>query len=435
MKNFNNNGMELWEVNSYLKREPHWIAKWGTAVFFVFFLLVLFFASIFSFNEVVSTQVMVTTTSPPLHILTKQTGRISSVNYFPGDTVQKDAVLGVLENTSETDDVLEIEKNLLSDSVGIKDLENLNRQFPPDLTLGLKILPAYNQFLTSYHRLILYRSLDDKGIQELELKKRTNNKDLAIANKQEEYHSIQRKIILAETSLERYRSLYSKGVVSRQDLELMEVNLLNAEREFRVLNQNLNQLRLEKTTLNRTQDLMYNEEFKKENVFISDFLLARQNLSAAISEWKEEYLLRSPITGRISFFDVWGKYQNVKQGETVFTIVPLIKGHFIGKCKVPIRNSGKVKEGQKVLIKLENYPYREWGLLSGEVQTISEVPSLDDNPGYVVYVKVNGLVTSYGKKLEFRQEMLGNAEILLEKMTLLDRIFYRFRGLWSNARS
>lgn len=435
MKKFNDNGMELWEVNSYLKREPHWIAKWGSAMLIIFFLMVLFFASIFSFNEVVSTQVMVTTTSPPLHILAKQKGRISSVNYFPGDTVQKDAILGVLNNTSETDDVLEIEKNLISDTVGIQDLENLFRQFPPDFTLGLKILPAYNQFLTSYHQLILYRSLGDKDIQELELMKRANNQDLAIENKKEEYNTMKRKMVLAETSLERYRSLYSKGVVSRQDLESMEVNLLNAQREFKVLSQNLNQLRLEKTTLNRTQDLMHNEEFKKENAFISDFLLARQNLSAAISEWKEEYLLRSPITGRISFFDVWGKYQNVKQGETVFTIVPLIEGQLIGKCKIPVWNSGKVKKGQRVLIKLENYPYREWGLLEGEVQNISEVPSLDDNPGYVVYVKVDGLVTSYGKKLEFRQEMLGNAEILLEKMSLLDRIFYQFRGLWSNART
>src|SRR5690606_36584589 len=127
-----------------------------------------------------------------------------------------------------------------------------------------------------------------KDIQELELMKRTNNQGLAIANKQEEYHTMKRKMVLAETSLERYRSLYSKGVVSRQDLESMEVNLLNAQREFRILSQNLNQLRLEKTTLNRTQDLMHNEEFKKENAFNSEFLLARQNLSAAISEWKEE---------------------------------------------------------------------------------------------------------------------------------------------------
>src|SRR5690606_20276356 len=140
-------------------------------------------------------------------------------------------------------------------------------------------------------------------------------------------------------------------------------------------------------TINRTQKLLQNEEFKKENAFNSDFLLAKQNLLAAIYEWKEEYLLRSPIEGRISFFDVWGEYQNVKQGQTVFTIVPLTKGDFIGTCKIPCRNSGKVKEGPRALIKLETYPYREWGFLNGEVQTISEVPNLDSDPGYVVYVK------------------------------------------------
>jgi hypothetical protein len=82
---------------------------------------------------------------------------------------------------------------------------------------------------------------------------------------------------------------------------------------------------------------------------------------------------------------------------------------------------------------LENYPYREWGSLKGEVKTISEVPRTGENEGYVVYVKIKDLVTSYGRTLEFKQEMIGSAEIILEEVTLLQRIFYQFRNLWSNT--
>lgn len=101
---------------------------------------------------------------------------------------------------------------------------------------------------------------------------------------------------------------------------------------------------------------------------------------------------------------------------------------------MPIRNSGKIKPGQRVIIKLENYPYREWGTIDGEVKIISEVPTKGENEGYVVYVQIMDLVTSYGKTLEFKQEMIGSAEIVLEEITLLERIFYQFRHLWSQTK-
>ncbi|CAN0500975.1 unnamed protein product, partial [Scytosiphon promiscuus] len=137
-------------------------------------------------------------------------------------------------------------------------------------------------------------------------------------------------------------------------------------------------------------------------------------------------------SGLVSFYEVWGSHQNIKEGEIVFTVVPLDGDKLLGKCQVPIRNSGKIKPGQRVIIKLENYPYREWGTLNGEVDIISEVPRTGDNEGYVVYVKVKNLVTTYGKTLQFRQDMVGSVEIILEEVTLLQRIFYQFKNLWAN---
>ena len=142
--------------------------------------------------------------------------------------------------------------------------------------------------------------------------------------------------------------------------------------------------------------------------------------------------MKSPIDGRLSYFEVWGEYQNVEKGESIYSVVPQIQQDLIGKCIIPIRNAGKLKKGQKVNLKLENYPYHEWGMLRAKVGSISEVPKGGNNPGYVVYLVVEDLKTSYGKELEFHQELNGTAEILLKEVTLIERIFYQFRHLWSN---
>lgn len=39
------------------------------------------------------------------------------------------------------------------------------------------------------------------------------------------------------------------------------------------------------------------------------------------------------------------------------------------------------------------------------------------------------LITSYGKKIKFKQEMLGQAEIITEDLRLVERIFYQFRSI------
>ncbi|MCL1677132.1 HlyD family secretion protein, partial [Elizabethkingia meningoseptica] len=100
----------------------------------------------------------------------------------------------------------------------------------------------------------------------------------------------------------------------------------------------------------------------------------------------------------------------------------------IGRLTVPSTNSGKIMEGQKVLIKLDNYPFQEFGIVEGRVRNMSSVPDKDGN----YYVDVNipkGLTTSFNKKLIFNKELKGNAEIVTKDLRLIERFFYQFRKL------
>src|SRR5690606_24350400 len=116
--------------------------------------------------------------------------------------------------------------------------------------------------------------------------------------------------------------------------------------------------------------------------------------------------------------------------DVVFTIIPNNLNGIIGRVLVPLNNSGKLKKGQKVLIKLENYPYQEWGKLRGEILSISNVPK-DQTLQYTAIVELDSLVTSYKHTLEFKQKMKGEAEVIVDEITLMERLLYPVKEMFN----
>ena len=82
--------------------------------------------------------------------------------------------------------------------------------------------------------------------------------------------------------------------------------------------------------------------------------------------------------------------------------------------------SGKIKSGQRVNIKVNGYPYMEYGTLQGIIRTISMVPNENN---YAIEVDLtDGLKTNTGKILDFTGELTGLAEIITDDRSLFDRI-------------
>jgi multidrug resistance efflux pump len=152
-----------------------------------------------------------------------------------------------------------------------------------------------------------------------------------------------------------------------------------------------------------------------------------QHLKLQIETWEQTYLVIAPFDGIVSLFNYWNVNQAITQGDEVLSIVPSQKQEMIGKLILPLQNSGKLKAGQTVNIKLNNYPYQEYGMLKGVVRNISVIPQKQN---YSVEVALpEQLTTTYQKKLEYKEEMQGSAEIVTEELTLFKRIFYQFRKL------
>ncbi len=414
-----------------LQREPGWVLRNGIIVTFVFFVLVILLAFNFPFNEVIEGKVIVTSQNPPVTIKAKSKGKILAMNFQPGDLVLEGDIIGELENSSNSKDIQYLKTNLNTD-FNIRSIDELEDVFPSNLKLGNDLQGYYNAFINNYHLLILDATHNDLNIQDFQLKQELSNQVNSIKSKREELSIANRNLEVSGLNYRRFQELFKKGVISMVDLEKAEKDFLSEQREFQLLNQQYNQLILDDKLIHAKFQLTTNNYLRNQDNLEVNLLLSQQNLLGAIQKWEDTYLLKSPINGSLSYFEIWGEYQNVEEGESVFSVVPTTNQDLIGKCIIPIHNAGKLKRGQKVNLKLSNYPYQEWGIVRAKVGSVSQVPKGGDDPGYIVYLTIEDLKTSYGKELELHQELNGTAEILLQEVTLIERIFYYFRHIWSN---
>jgi len=102
----------------------------------------------------------------------------------------------------------------------------------------------------------------------------------------------------------------------------------------------------------------------------------------------------------------------------------------VGTLTIPQDNAGKIKVGQRVLIKFQSYPFEEYGMVEGVVSSIPQL-STQDNKSFFALVKLpNGLKTNHNRLLTYSYGMTANAEIITEDLRLIERIFYTIRKVF-----
>ena len=162
-----------------------------------------------------------------------------------------------------------------------------------------------------------------------------------------------------------------------------------------------------------------------------DLLVALQEavktLSGGLASWDRSYVLRAPITGKVSLSRFWAYSQFVHAGDEVLAIVPTKAGPPLGESLCQSAARVRSTLGSLCFIRLENYPSEQCGFLKGRIAVISPVPL---GAHYAVEVALlDGLVTTFGQRLPYQQEMQGQAEIVIEDLRVIDRIVYQFRRL------
>lgn len=160
------------------------------------------------------------------------------------------------------------------------------------------------------------------------------------------------------------------------------------------------------------------KQIKGQQVIFMQYL---NTFNSAIDVWKQKYLLIAPVTGKLIYSGIIQENQSLQAGQQIFFIQPP-NTQFFGTLIIAQRSFGRIKEGQKVLVRFSGYPAREFGTVAGQVAYLSDFPVRDSS--FVAKIRFpNGLKTNYGRTLPPVNGMNGTAEIITQDMRLLERFY------------
>lgn len=414
------------EVQEILTRVPHWMISWGSTLFFILILLVLAISWFVKYPDIIPSEAYVTTEVPPQKEYARSTAKIQAIFVEDNQIVDENTPLAVLENTANYEDVF-----LLKALIDTLKVNSRSFTFPidslPVLFLG-DIDADFASFENSYLQYTLNKELNPFANEALANKLSKAELQNRLSNLTGQQEIARSKFVLEQAKLERYKTLRDKEVISAQEYETIRMAYLQEEQNLKNLTVSISQLREAVSNANRTSRGTDINKTREEINLLKDVLQSFNRLKKSIRDWELMYLLKSDIAGKVSFMDIWNTNQTVTGGDLVFTIVPSENSSYVAKLKAPSRNSGKIVRGQTVNIKLENYPDDEYGVLKGHIESISLIPDTDGF--YRVDVALpDTLITTYGKHIDFKQEMQGAAEIVTEDLRLIERFFYQLKDV------
>ncbi|WP_298509218.1 HlyD family efflux transporter periplasmic adaptor subunit [uncultured Kordia sp.] len=421
------------QVKEILGQAPNWVIQWGISVVFIIIIMFIVGSSLLSYNDIIPARVTITSENPPAHLTAKASGKLTSIFVEAGQKVEADEVLAVIENTASYEDV-QLLKKVLKDFVPKEShFDSLAYILPTKLKLG-SAQPAYNQFRAQYLTYLNYTIFSEDRNQANNIRSQLIRVRNRLRNSKNQLALQEKELENAKDDYEIYKRLLAKGSASEREYKDRENMYLANQRSYQGLLSAIEND--ENSILNLQNNLRQASVGDKSSEISTDQNLeqAKQDLENQILQWEQQFVLKSPIKGEVTVFDIWSKYQNVTVGQDLFTVIPDKMEGIIGRVSFPVANSGKIKVGQRVIIKLDSYPYQEWGSLSGEIINISGVPQLSPQGGaamYVAYLKVDSLNSSFEKDIDFKQEMEGTAEIVVEELTVMQRIFYQLREVFS----
>jgi multidrug resistance efflux pump len=424
MKSEKNKDYRNEEIQEILGTPPGWILRFGTLIFLIVIVLLIWLSYWIQYPDVVENEIIVSFNDPPTKLISPKSGYINELHTKHNQRVRKGQLLISYNSEADYLDVLSLYEKLQR----IK-LTNQSSIISFSLTENYSIgeLQKY-----------LFQFLDKQKQYNLR-----TNEGVEIANKTEK----KRQIISLENGIQ--YSLNLKENLSTQ-IENIQIQMKNEEAMVKMdklsqseLNKTKDKLTVLVTNLNATEAEIKDKQFKISNlksdlinlkagsekgreVALLEMNAAFVQLKSNASQWISLHLINSPSNGTVQVTNKFLKSgQYVNKDEPLLMVIPPQSNKMKGIMNIPFTESGNIRKNQTVLVKLNSYPSSKYGIIQGKVATSSSI-ALEENKKLVSPVTVyfrNGLVTSTGFKVSTKKELSGTARIITQNKRFIQRLF------------
>lgn len=405
------------EIQAIIDRMPTGWVKWVALCVAALMGVVTLMGFLIQYPDTVDGQISVTARTAPVRLVTGASGRIIILKNNRSRIAPGDAV-ACIETGAHLCDVLSLD-SILKSGIGID---------PPDSLILGDLGQAYSSYViasTHYKRTV---SSDIYPTMRLNLENTIRFDEEVLANLMDELSLRERNAEASRERLSKDSTLASIGGLSLRDYEEKRDALRSTMESL---------LNFRSGILSKQSEISSNrmelrrialQETETEQEAYSNYITARNILESALEQWKERYLLIAPVDGVLEYIGFLRDNDFVQSGTEAFSIIPE-RNEVVGEVMIPSTGAGKVETGQTVNVKMNSFPYDEYGYLRGRVGNISRLTkSMQTSNGtvdvYLVTVTFpEGLVTNFGRHLPLDFESLGTAEIITRHKCLFARLF------------
>lgn len=416
------------EVSDLIRPMPYGI--WSTVLWVMLILVITtIIASHFvQYSDVVEAPVQLAQETPSVHYIAPRQGKLETIFVAENDWVDKGEMIALFTNTADYSSILLLDSllNLPSYQQAASPSDLL---FPEQLSLG-ELSPDFHRLRQALAKWKIYHHQSFVGQKVVLFGKQQAQIRQINKAMQQQIKNLEKETDILKERFDVTARLYQEKIESKTNLQTAEMQYLLAKSalENKVAEQLQNQLRIDQ--LEEKILLLQEQDYNNKNDYYLAFHQHLQTLKSNIAIWKEQYMIISGNAGQVSFEKKWTQHSPVQKGESLFIILPKEStDDWFVHGLLPAHGAGKVQPGMDVQIRLDAYPYKEFGVLEGEVLEVAPHAQADMSASYAIDISLpQQRTTSYQKEISFKTGMIGTARILTKKRSLLSRLFDLLRA-------
>lgn len=234
------------------------------------------------------------------------------------------------------------------------------------------------------------------------------------------------KLALQMAQQVQHNKLYKDGFLSTADYQSQQEKLIAVRQEIESLASNKIQTQSKLNASSAELDVLPSQYALKDG----DLSRRRSELKRQIAETENNYryVIRATEAGTVASIQV-------VEGEFVVNSRPLMSlipqgAQLVAELLLPTRSAGFVKSGDEARLRFDAFPYQRFGFLDSHVSRIDKALLLDgearvpitlSEPVYRIRTQLSKQdMLAYGDKFPLKSGMLLEADIVLDRRSLLD---------------
>lgn len=415
--------MKAEELTELIGSPPSWMTRWGMTLIFVLLAVLLGVSMLFNYSDILTAPAELTSSNPPVSIIAKTSGKIDSIFVHNLDIVQKNQIIAKIENPDDFSTVIGIKRTVRSMLLNIEQQDSLfilhNRLIGVESNLS-ELLPSFKELSAAISSYNTFCTLNESGLKSGSISSQKQALEQYKNQLIKQSATIKEDLLIGKFKMDTDSALFAAGAIPIIEFKNNSSQFLQKQLSYQSSLSVISQLNMQKIALEKDANEIKLFFIKEDIRLKNDVKNNIENMLSQIYIWEKKYLITSPISGTISLFNL-RLYQSVNSMEDIFYVMPINPGKLEVIAKLPIYGSAKVEVGQEVILKFSNYPVNEYGSIKGMVGNISVLPK---DSVYLINIQLpNELKTNTGNLLIFKPQMIGVAEIITEKKSILKRIF------------